>query len=167
MEAASCLWTPENLDENELYAFWVTKQDDLEPDWAISPPWKPKLEPHGFHWTAPIGIPIVVILGVYFTCLITCIIHRRSMRTKRERERNIQLDEVVPLPENTGRQGSFSSVATVHNLTEEDEFMKKDEWVFTNEPPSPKKNCCNCGDQSIIQFREDAFDLEARIGLAR
>ena len=37
-----CVWTPEDLDIDDLYALWLSEggADDQSPSFAISPPWK-------------------------------------------------------------------------------------------------------------------------------
>lgn len=42
MVESSCIWTPKNLDQDELYTIWVSNEENGDKQWAISPPWKPK-----------------------------------------------------------------------------------------------------------------------------
>lgn len=39
VDGESCVWTPDNLSDTDLYALWVSKGGQ-ERQWAISPPWK-------------------------------------------------------------------------------------------------------------------------------
>ena len=41
MVESSCIWTPEDLKEDELYTILVSNVEENDAQWAISPPWKP------------------------------------------------------------------------------------------------------------------------------
>lgn len=81
-------------------------------------------EEEGFHWTNPIGIPIIVILGVYFISLATCLLYRRRRHKKRDKERRPRPTISAPILHDD-RHPSVSSVVTVQTLTEDDDLVKK------------------------------------------
>jgi hypothetical protein len=121
-----------------------------------------------------VGIPIIVILGVYFISLGTCLMYRRRKRIKREKERqHKQAAANAAHPDSDAdRHPSVSSVVTVQTLTEEDELAKKDHggdvdrtWIVTNAalPQSPvrvvewdrpvwrNESCAGCGAEPMIR----------------
>lgn len=142
MRRRSCSWLPEGLEEDDLYAFWVTQVNDDGVHWAVSPPWTPQIkgEEEGLRWNNTIGIPIVVIMGIYFMCLAFCLAFRKRRRRRQDREkRRRHRTTVVNVPpdENTDRQHSVSSVVTVQSLTEEDSLMKRDPGHVEPVSPAP------------------------------
>lgn len=50
------------------------------------------------NWTTPVGIPIVVILCLYFISLGTCLVYRRRRRKQRERLKHAMEAEVSRPP---------------------------------------------------------------------
>lgn len=99
----------------------------------------------GVRWSNAVGIPIIVILGVYFISLGTCLMYRRRKRIKRETERQRKQAAASAAHSNSDadRHPSVSSAVTVQTLTEEDELVKKDDddvvvdttWIVTNAAP--------------------------------
>ncbi|CAI6096625.1 unnamed protein product [Clonostachys chloroleuca] len=145
----SYVWTPKGLNGSDLYAFWVTRQRAHDAEWAVSPPWKISDEPRGFHWSTPVGVPIVVILGVYFVCLISYLAYRRRRRIKRERERDGSNEQAeaqdTPDAENADRHPSVSSIATVQTFTQDDSISKNDSPIALAESPvSYRSHSCSC-----------------------
>lgn len=57
----SFVWTPSNLNENELYAFRVTRDLHEDPEWAISPPWKVSDVSRGPRSSLGTGVPAMLI----------------------------------------------------------------------------------------------------------
>ncbi|KAI5467823.1 hypothetical protein BGZ63DRAFT_419502 [Mariannaea sp. PMI_226] len=124
-----CEWTPDHLDDN-LYALWLTAVSDGNQSWTMSPPWRLRNYEHrGLHWAAPIGIPIVAILAIYFISLTVCLLCRRRKRLKRERgaDRNTTANRALEIEDPAGRHPSVSSVETAQ--TYDEPAFKKPETV--------------------------------------
>ncbi|KEY68002.1 hypothetical protein S7711_11472 [Stachybotrys chartarum IBT 7711] len=127
VSATTCKWTPKNLDDG-LYTLLLTNQSDSEPGWAFSPLWRPEIHPsRPFHWAAPVGIPIVVLLGVYALGLLTYFLHRRRKKTQGQ---GVNPDDA------DGRHPSFSSVITVQTLEEPEGAKKPEVWLYEHAPAS-------------------------------
>jgi hypothetical protein len=122
---------------------------------------------------------------------------RKRIRLGRESNVEQVSEETAPLPENVDRQGSVSSVITVQTLTEDDELIKKQEPAFAlddlrtqyplrsnmtgstlaedtpggSSPEWPRRHGARCecerDEEPRIQFWENSFDPEARIGQAK
>ncbi|CAG9940490.1 unnamed protein product [Clonostachys rosea f. rosea IK726] len=170
----SYVWTPKGLNGSDLYAFWVTRQRAHDAEWAVSPPWKISDEPRGFHWSTPVGVPIVVILGVYFACLISYLVYRRRRKIKRERDRDGSEEQAeaqdTPDAENADRHPSVSSVATVQTFTQDDSIAKNDSPIALAESPisyrSRSCSCSNRGHAPTLQLWTDR-ETDDSIGQAR
>lgn len=113
--------------------------------------------------------------------------HRRRKHIKLEQQSNIHVsEEAAPLPENADRQGSVSSVITVQTLTEDDELIKKHEPVLIMDnfrfqdqqghfpasgEVSPRRHHLHersdYEEGPRVQFWENSFDPEVKIGQAR
>lgn len=120
------------------------------------------------------GIPIVVILGIYFICLTTCLMYRRRKKLKREREREAEEQRQEPnegaeTADNADRQQSVSSVITAQTLTTNNDFSK---WGAPTILPEPRRTHCRgrercreCGSVPRVRFRPDP-EMEMVIGQA-
>lgn len=95
------------------------------------------------HWRNSVGIPIIVVLGVYFVSLATCLLYRRRRKaskankaaaaareTRRRDQKRSASSVLLPPPEVThdGRHPSVSSIGTAQTLTEDEPYYvrKKD-----------------------------------------
>ncbi|KAF7549766.1 hypothetical protein G7Z17_g6160 [Cylindrodendrum hubeiense] len=125
MESTTCEWTPDDLND-DLYSMWLTTVSNGNQSWTISPPWKLRnYRGRRLHWAAPVGIPIVVIVGLYAFSLITCLWHRRRKRLKRERDaangnENTTNSQAADAEDAAGRHPSVSSVETAQTFDEPD-----------------------------------------------
>ncbi|KAK0387734.1 hypothetical protein NLU13_3979 [Sarocladium strictum] len=146
-------WEPEGLNDT-LYVFWLRTIGEEHDRWAISPPWVPKEPPsHDFRWATPIGIPIAVMMGIYFISLATCLYYRRKRKSREARrllndqqlrERRDMLDaqrqrQQQPIDEDEDplaaeRHPSVSSVDTAQTLTEDD-LQKPENAILLETPP--------------------------------
>ncbi|KAF4124424.1 hypothetical protein GMORB2_5090 [Geosmithia morbida] len=139
MDEKSCVWTPEGLSDDNLYTLWVTREtEDGESHWAISPPWKPlnekRQEASKVRWRNSVGIPVVVVLAVYFISLTTCLLYRRRRKAKKAEKdqaggdkRSASMLGPFPPEDDADRHPSVSSVGTAQTLTPDDDdlMMKK------------------------------------------
>lgn len=134
MDLTTCEWTPDELND-DLYAMWLTTVSNGNQSWTISPPWKLRnYRGRRLHWAAPVGIPIVVILGLYAICLVGCLWYRRRKRLKRERDAadgDENTNEATDAEEAAGRHPSVSSVETAQTFDEPD-FKKPDTAVVVS-----------------------------------
>ncbi|KAH8170016.1 hypothetical protein LIA77_10560 [Sarocladium implicatum] len=128
-------WTPRDLDDG-LYVFWLQTIGEDPERWAISPPWEPsEPRPHDLKWATPIGIPIAVMMGIYFISLVTCLLYRRKKKARsrraeiRESERRAMLadqrrrrqqEDESEDPLTGDRHPSVSSLDTASTSVEED-----------------------------------------------
>ncbi|KAH7316646.1 hypothetical protein B0I35DRAFT_260227 [Stachybotrys elegans] len=153
--SSSCTWTPTDLPDG-LYTLWLTTKGDKSHDakWAISPAWRPSIDPkkHGWHWAAPVGIPIVVVVSLYAVGLVVCLLRRRGRKSRQQTAETMALD-----PDSNGRHGSFSSVVTVQTL-DDDDRKDKAVWEFSHEPSastaSPSPGATPQGDCACAKLRE-------------
>ena len=116
----------------------------------------------------------MVILGLYFLSLATCLLYRRRRNRKRarERQRKQQSDagsEATLVADD--RNASVSSAATVQTYTEEDELVKKDDvgtWIITNPSPPPPPPSSQRGVQwNRMVWRRDSIVEEGTEPMVR
>ncbi|EHK45818.1 hypothetical protein TRIATDRAFT_41175 [Trichoderma atroviride IMI 206040] len=133
---ATCLWTPDHLDD-ELYTLWLTSTPDTRSGWTASPPWRLTESPrHSLPWAAPVVIPIIVILTVYTLGLTACITYRRHRKNKREKESNREEPDTEEADEEPSffREGDrHPSVDTVLTIESLDSILsdKQKIWLLT------------------------------------
>ncbi|KAL6901595.1 hypothetical protein GGI43DRAFT_361525 [Trichoderma evansii] len=153
-ENATCLWTPDHLDD-ELYTLWLTSSRDARSGWTASPPWRLGESPRSpFHWARPIVIPIIVILVVYIFGLTACITYRRHRKAKQEKESSKdQVDKEKASEEpsffrDADRHPSVDTVVTIGSLHDSIMAEKQKIWLLTQSAsgsfhissPSSRKN---------------------------
>lgn len=153
-ENASCLWTPDHLDD-ELYTLWLTSSRDARSGWTASPPWRLTESPrYPLHWAAPIVIPIIVVLAVYTLGLTACITYRRHRKAKREEESNRgqlgkeKANEEPSFFSDGDRHPSVDTMVTIESLGDSIKADKQKIWLLTQSAsgslllssPSSRKN---------------------------
>ncbi|EGR45454.1 uncharacterized protein TRIREDRAFT_111038 [Trichoderma reesei QM6a] len=140
---ATCLWTPNHLDD-ELYTLWLSSSRDSRASWTASPPWRLKehllTREQSHHpprrWAAPVVIPILIMLTVYTLGLTLYVIYRRRRNARREKESSEGDDadkESAESPCLLGDADRHPSVDTTATLAadDEEEVKKPQIWLLT------------------------------------
>ena len=117
------------------------------------------------HWTTPVGIPIVVILSLYFISLATCLAYRRRKRKQRERHRVAMGEEDNRPPTATDtdageRQNSVSSVETnssAPTYSSSDPLVRRPRQARTPEKPYASRRDGGIWDRAVIRWN-DGFE---------